>query len=251
VSSMAHVLIGYNDVRRIRAEDLARQREKLTVVNRLVRHNIRNQTQVITGYSGQLFEGLDDPVQRGIAENIGQAAGDLSMLHDRLQEFQLAVDEAAPSEPVVIEDVVTDVVDTYRDQYPDGTFETDVPAGLTIDADEQLRTALDHLVENAVEHGSTNSDSQARQNAVEDGIFVRVTAADRRGLVTLSVSDRGSGIPDEERAVVTGEREQSQLEHASGLGLWVVRAIVEQYGGEMSIESTDRGTTVTLSFEAP
>jgi len=253
VSSVAHVLIGYNDVRRIRAEDLARQREKLSVVNRLVRHNVRNQTQILTGYSGQLREEADDPITAGIAEKIGEAAGNLSTLHERLQEFQHALDEAAPTERVAVDEVVDDVVDAYRDRYPGGTFETDVPAGLTVDADEQLRTALDHLVENAVEHGSTSPDSQARQDAVEhgnEGVFVRVTATDRRGLVTLAVEDRGPGIPEKERAVVVGEREQSQLEHASGLGLWVVRAVVEQYDGEMAIESTDRGTTVTLSFEA-
>jgi signal transduction histidine kinase len=237
VSSVAHVLIGYNDVRRIRAEDLARQREKLSVVNRLVRHNVRNQTQILTGYSGQLREEADDPITAGIAEKIGEAAGNLSTLHERLQEFQHALDEAAPTERVAVDEVVDDVVDAYRDRYPGGTFETDVPAGLTVDADEQLRTALDHLVENAVEHGN-------------EGVFVRVTATDRRGLVTLAVEDRGPGIPEKERAVVVGEREQSQLEHASGLGLWVVRAVVEQYDGEMAIESTDRGTTVTLSFEA-
>jgi len=237
VSSVAHVLIGYNDVRRIRAEDLARQREKLSVVNRLVRHNVRNQTQILTGYSGQLREEADDPITAGIAEKIGEVAGNLSTLHERLQEFQHALDEAAPTERVAVDEVVDDVVDAYRDRYPGGTFETDVPAGLTVDADEQLRTALDHLVENAVEHGN-------------EGVFVRVTATDRRGLVTLAVEDRGPGIPEKERAVVVGEREQSQLEHASGLGLWVVRAVVEQYDGEMAIESTDRGTTVTLSFEA-
>jgi signal transduction histidine kinase len=237
VSSVAHVLIGYNDVRRIRAEDLARQREKLSVVNRLVQHNVRNQTQILTGYSGQLREEADDPITAGIAEKIGEAAGNLSTLHERLQEFQHALDEAAPTERVAVDEVVDDVVDAYRDRYPGGTFETDVPAGLTVDADEQLRTALDHLVENAVEHGN-------------EGVFVRVTATDRRGLVTLAVEDRGPGIPEKERAVVVGEREQSQLEHASGLGLWVVRAVVEQYDGEMAIESTDRGTTVTLSFEA-
>ena len=56
--------------------------------------------------------------------------------------------------------------------------------------------------------------------------------------------------PDVEREVVTGEREITQLEHGSGLGFRVVRAVVDTCGGDLETEPDD-GATVTLRLPRP
>jgi len=235
VSSVAHVLIGYNDVRRIRAEELARQRRTLAVVNRLTRHNLRNDTQVLTASASQLAAELDDPDHRALAERIRDGALDMASINEELEQIQDAIDGESPDESVELADAVASVLADYREAHPDGTFEADVP-DVAVRMDHRLETALDHLVENAVEHGS------------EGDPFVRVTATVEGDAVSVSVRDRGPGVPEAETAVLTGEREISQLDHASGLGLWVVKTIADTCGGDLSFDRSDEGGVVSLSL---
>ncbi|ELZ20561.1 histidine kinase [Halosimplex carlsbadense 2-9-1] len=252
VSSVAHLLIGYNDVRRIRAEELARQRRTLAVVNRLTRHNLRNRTQILTGHAAMLAEELDDD-QRAAAETIRATAGELADVDGELAAIQTALNGDAPTDTVDLADLTEDVIAPYRDRYPDGEFAVDVPEGLAVHGDDQLVTALDHLVENAVEHGSTSSRPGA-DDAVEHGSsgdpYVRVSAETDGGLVTVDVTDRGPGVPDDEVAVLTERREISQLEHGSGLGLWVVKTVAERYGGDLAVENDEDGATVSVGVPA-
>jgi len=237
VSSVAHLLIGYNDVRRIRAEELARQRRTLAVVNRLTRHNLRNRTQILTGHAAMLAEELDDD-QRSAAETIRDTASELADVDGELAAIQTAINGDRPTGTVDLADLVEDVFAAYRDRHPDGEFVVDVPDGLAVHADEQLRTSLDHLVENAVEHGSDGDP------------YVRVSAETDGDLVTVDVTDRGPGVPDDEVAVLTERREISQLEHGSGLGLWVVKTVAERYGGDLSVENGEDGATVSVGVPA-
>jgi len=63
------------------------------------------------------------------------------------------------------------------------------------------------------------------------------------------VADDGTGIPADEREVLLGEREISQLHDNGGLGLWLVGWIANRYDGEFDIGSGD-GTTVVLRFDS-
>ena len=238
VSSVAHVLIGYNDVRRIRAQELAQQRRTLAVVNRLTRHNLRNRTQVLTGHASLLVDGAEDDGTREAAETVQRVADDLADVHGELAVIQDALNDEAPEGSVDLRSVIEDVLAPYRETYPEGTFEVDVPAGTAVRGDDQLTTALDHLVENAVEHGS------------EGDPAVTVTAERDGDGVTVSVRDRGAGMADHEVDVLTERSEISQLEHGSGLGLWVVKTVADRYGSDFDIDTGESGTTVRLDLQA-
>lgn len=234
VSAVAHVLIGVNDVRRIRAGELAREREKLAVLNRLTRHNLRNDTQVIVGLADVLADRIEDEDLAEIARKLRGNAEGLAGLNDTLKDYQEAVEHDPGTESVVALDALVERV--VAEAEDGATVEVDVPDGLAVRADDHLETALSHLVENSLEYA---------------GDEPRITVSARRdgGGVVLSVADDGPGIPDVEREVVLGERDITQLEHGTGLGLWTVRAITESYGGEMAIRSED-GAIVALRLPA-
>ncbi|RXK49450.1 sensor histidine kinase [Halorientalis pallida] len=234
VSAVAHVLIGVNDVRRIRAGELAKEREKLAVLNRLTRHNLRNDTQVIIGLADVLAEKIEDEALAEIARSLRGNAEGLAGLNDTLKEYQEAVEHTPRTESVVaLDDLAERVV---AEAGADGTVEIDVPEGLSVRADDHLETALAHLVENSFEYAGAEP-------------RVRVTARRDGDVVVCTVTDDGPGIPDVEREVVLGERDITQLEHGTGLGLWTVRAITESYGGEVAIRSDD-GAAVDLRLPA-
>ncbi|WP_235271512.1 sensor histidine kinase KdpD [Halorubrum saccharovorum] len=112
-------------------------------------------------------------------------------------------------------------------------------------ADERLATAVEELATNAPEHGASR---------------VELSAREIDGDVEITVVDDGPGIHESEIRVITGRDPETQLEHGSGLGLWIVRATADAFDGWLSIETTraddegasdgDTGTTVTMGIPA-
>jgi sensor histidine kinase regulating citrate/malate metabolism len=58
------------------------------------------------------------------------------------------------------------------------------------------------------------------------------------------------GVRESEIAVLE-EKQESKLQHGSGVGLWLVRWIAERSGGELSIAQTDEGSWVALRLPTP
>lgn len=235
VSAVAHILIGITDVRRIRVGELARERRKLAVLNRIVRHNLRNDAQVLLGNSEVLVSDLDDDRLGPLADAIATKATALASMNEKLGNFQAAIDHDPDDERAVeIRETVEEVVADLTAVHSEATVETDLPDAITVRADDKLADAIRESVENAIVHG---------------GESVRVTAARTDGHVEISVRDDGPGIPDHEIAPLAEGAEITQLEHGTGVGLWVVRSVVDAYDGSLRFD-TDDGTTVTIRLPA-
>lgn len=242
VSAFAHVLIGFNDVRRIRAEELATEREKLAVSNRLVRHNLRHEAQLLHGVAAQLqsqaaeedgSDASDGPAPA--SETVDAVAAEIGEMHDAVQSIQRFVEREPAMEPRRLTDVLEAATAEVRERFPDATFEVDV-GDHAVRAGEELDGAIAELLENAIEHGEPP---------------VRVTAERDGREVVLSIADDGDGIPEDERRVVLGETEPDQLEHGSGMGLWLARWTVEYYDGTFDIEApADGGTRAICRLRA-
>lgn len=101
----------------------------------------------------------------------------------------------------------------------------------------RLRQALDNLVANALVHAPSGDE-------------IVVGAALDDGRVLLSVSDRGEGIPPDQRSRIfePGIR-LDDTRSGSGLGLAITKAIAEAHGGTLSVESEPgRGSTFTIAL---
>jgi signal transduction histidine kinase len=136
-------------------------------------------------------------------------------------------------EPLDLGVVVDEAVASHVLQGSDVTLERDDE--LVVDGDPvRLRQALDNLVANALAHGAAD---------------VRVCATKADGVVRLSVSDAGPGIPpgEEARIFEPGVRLAHET-RGSGIGLALTRAIVEAHGGTVSVESpSGGGATFTIA----
>ncbi|WP_340101867.1 HAMP domain-containing sensor histidine kinase [Salinibaculum salinum] len=232
VSAVAHILIGFNDVRRIRAGELAREREKLAVLNRLARHNLRNQAQILTSAGELVAEHTADETGRAAAERVQNGAARIATINTKLKRFQDVTERDAPLSSLDAARVLESAVAPYREVHPDIDIAVEASDGLAVEASEDLEIALDELLENAFEHG----------DAAATGVTISATADGNQ--VELTVSDGGPGIPDHEWQAVSGETTQTQLEHASGLGLWVVKAVVERVDGDF--RRSDGGITMSV-----
>jgi PAS domain S-box-containing protein len=118
---------------------------------------------------------------------------------------------------------------------------TDVPATLTLDADpHRLRQVIDELLSNAIRYSPDGGDIHLRVHDPDDGV------------VKLTVTDTGLGIPAHERDQMfdrfhrAADTRHSALKGA-GLGLTLVRILVEAHNGTVTIDPDHRpGTRIVV-----
>lgn len=107
------------------------------------------------------------------------------------------------------------------------------------------RFVLDQVIANALKYGSQGG---------KPGQRLRFQLARHDGVTTLSIADEGPGIPPEDLprvfdAFFTGQNGR-RFANATGIGLFLVRQVVDKLGHRISMQSeVGRGTTVTLSYD--
>ena len=146
--------------------------------------------------------------------------------------------------PTDIRDVVADTLKMFEVRMKQSDFVINFKASPTnlpqvsIDADAMTQ-AMVNLLDNAVKYSGS-----ARE--------IEVRLAQKNNWVTISVTDRGIGIPDEDRDRIFERfhRVSTGLVHdvrGSGLGLSIVKHIVEAHRGKVTVESApNRGSTFTI-----
>jgi PAS domain S-box-containing protein len=220
--TVTHYLGFQEDVtERKRTERVAR------VLNRVLRHNLRNDANAVLGWNdvrrdGQATEEATDRI-REVAEGLVEL-GEQAREIDRVARLDRMPERVDPST------LASDVVDAARDTWPAATVEWRVDTDRDICAGQEVERAVAELVENALKH-----------NPAADG-RVEIRVVDEGEWVVLTVSDDGPGIDGMETEVIEGGVE-TELEHGSGLGLWLVNWIVTRYGGGFRIAARETGGT--------
>ncbi|MFB6184763.1 MAG: histidine kinase N-terminal 7TM domain-containing protein [Haloarculaceae archaeon] len=211
-----------------------RQREqRLDVMYRLLRHNLRNEMNVIRGNTELLERELDD-AHRQRLERIESTVDALVARSDKIGRLSRALDEHDEPTRLNLSVHLRDVAETVRLRFPGATVELDLPDALPVVAEPSVTLAFEELLTNGVQHDES------------DDPTVRVTAAETDDRVRVCVADDGPGIDDHERLAIVEERE-TPLQHSSGVGLWLVNWIVGNLGGTIDFE-VDGGTTAVVEL---
>jgi signal transduction histidine kinase len=229
------VTVGYT-VLFLDITDEREREQRLEVLTRVMRHNLRNKLTAVMGYATTIEAETDDERIEEFAERIVHSGTELTEIGEKARAF----DQLQQSEPnysrVSVERVLDAVTADIADQFPGATIEAEVDRefGIHTDADH-LTLALENVIENAIEHARTPNPT------------VRIDVAlDDRETLRIDVHDEGPGIPDAEVDVLASGSE-SRLDHGSGIGLWIVEWSLRRIGGSVSFDRSAEGTTVRLS----
>ncbi|MFC7077080.1 histidine kinase N-terminal 7TM domain-containing protein [Haloarcula halophila] len=232
-----------------------RQREqRLDVLNRLLRHNIRNEMNVVRGNADLLADRVTDDEQ----DRIERIRDTVDTVVDRSNKIG-RVSEALEDEsvrPVRLASVLAPLIEDARETYPAADISLSCDEDIWVSAGPSLSLAFEELVDNAVEHGRSPerdaTDGPTAAGRADGGasvnVDVDVTYRAEPPRVLVTVADDGPGIAAHEREVIQAG-EETPLQHGSGVGLWLVAWVVRNVGGTLSFEGGP-GTTVAVGLPA-
>ncbi|WP_394335713.1 PAS domain S-box protein [Natronolimnobius baerhuensis] len=215
---------------------LKKREQHLQVLHRLLRHNLRNDLTAIGGFAETLERELEGK-QLEYAAEIVATVEELSELNETAKKLaDAALESEFDQEPVQLWPVLATVVERLQDEYPHSQIVLPEPVHLQVAADERLATVFQEVLENAIEHTET----------AEPVVELEI---DDTTPVSIHITDNGPGIPETEQTGVFNEQPVTQLDHGSGLGLWLVELILDDYDGTLSYtDSPGHGARVTISL---
>lgn len=219
----------YSDITEKRRRD-----RHLDVLQRVLRHNLRNDLNLVLGMAETVINDAESDEVRAAGETIERTATDLVRLSEEAKLLKQVLEEPTTMRTVALDPLIGDLVGEYRNRWEHAEIVYRSPdAPVSVVANDRLETVVRQLIDNAVRH---NQSATPRVTVATD--VVDETA------VELSVADNGPGIPTAEQDIILGTAEITPLTHGSGLGLWLVKWIAETYDTKLSIETPDDGGSV-------
>ena len=217
------------DVSRRKAYEqrIREQRDDLETLNEVLRHDIRNDLQLIQGAAETLNEHVDEEGREFLATvresadnavSLTESAGDLA-------EVMLQSDGEIGS--VSLDRILSEQIDALRATSPEAAVTVDDVPQVDVRAGELLASVFKNLLTNAVQHNHT-AEPRIRIWAEQDDEHVRV-----------HVADNGPGVRDELKDEIFGKGEKGLESPGTGIGLYLVRTLVESYGGSVRVEDNE------------
>jgi PAS domain S-box-containing protein len=211
--------------RKLRERKLEEQRDDLEILNQVVRHDMRNDLQLVGTYAELLEEHVDEAGRehlRTLRESAANAV-DLTTTARELSEVMLRPEEETQRVP--LGRTLRSQTQEVRSAHPDASveFEDDLPETDVV-GDDMLDSVFRNLLKNAIQHNDAASPE------------ILISAAERVGSVEIRIADNGPGVPDSQKEGIFGRGEKGLESGGTGLGLYLVRSLVDGYGGDVWVE---------------
>ncbi len=200
----------------------------------IMAHDINNLNQVGLGYLELLLnnEALDEKQRKYASKSLESVRGSIKLIENvnllkhikgktKLTEIDLnkviieAIDESSTS--------LHKKVDINYSPKP----------GLNVYADSMIKEIPVNLIGNSIKYSG---------ETVEIRITVEEITSNGREFYKICVEDNGDGVPDEKKQTIFQRFERgTKKAHGKGLGLYIVKMLVEKYGGEIWVEDREKG----------
>jgi len=209
----------------------ARTEEMRNALLSAVSHDLRTPLAVITGAATTLRDDEDRLPRAARRELLSQIVDDARRLERVLANLlQLTRVESGlvPSRELIpVEELIGAALTRMEGAIGSWKVDLDVPSELVVPVDPVLfEQVLINLIDNALKHGAPPLELRARRDAAT---------------VVLDVVDHGRGVPPELGSTLFDKFVRASNAPGAGLGLAVVRAIVEAHGGRARVENAPPG----------
>jgi PAS domain S-box-containing protein len=210
-------------------ERLERQNDQLEVLNRVVRHDIRNDMTVLLSHAEFLADHVDES-GREYLDTLVEHGEHVVELTDTVRGLMSSMLDDDPGEPgaVRLAAVLEDEIESLSDGYEAATFrvEGSVP-NVRVAGNEMLSSVFRNLLNNAVQHNDAETPA------------ITVSATADPDSVEVRIADNGSGVPEDRKDEIFGKGERGIDSPGTGLGLYLVHTFVDQFGGDVWVTDAE------------
>ena len=210
-------------------QQIEEQRDNLDILNQVLRHDIRNDLQLILAYTKMVADIIDDEEAETHLQTVhenAEHAVDLTKVAREMAAVMLSAEQEL--EPISISSVVQSEIEQVREAYPDANIISAAEVQqVSVRANEMLGSVFRNLLKNAMQHNDKPVPT------------VAVSSKTENGNIRIRVADNGPGISDALREEIFGKGEKGLDSEGTGIGLYLVRSLVESYGGGVWIEDQE------------
>lgn len=208
---------------------LEEKTEQLEALNRVIRHDIRNDMAVILGWTEALQPHVTEDGQDAL-DRVLQKSHHVIDLTDITRDFvdSLSGGELAEVKPVPLGVILESELEALRESHADVNVR--VPDGLpevSVRGNEMLSSVFRNLFENAVRHNN--------EEMPEITVFYEADAE----RIQLRIADNGPGVPDSQKETIFGKGEKGLESPGTGIGLYLVHTLTRQFGGQVWVEDNE------------
>jgi signal transduction histidine kinase len=208
---------------------LEQKTEQLEALNRVVRHDIRNDMAVILGWAEILEDHVDED-GRDALDRVLQKSRHVVQFTEVARDFveSLSEDGTAELREVELQPLVDAELATVRNSFPNAQFRVSGElCDVSVHANEMLSSVFRNIIENAVRHNDKETPE------------ITVSCEVDSGTVRYRIADNGPGIPDNQKEHIFGKGEKGLDSPGSGIGLYLVHLLTDKFRGEVWVEDND------------
>ncbi|RJX48314.1 sensor histidine kinase [Halonotius pteroides] len=208
-------------------EELRRKKEELTFINRIVSHDIKNDVNVISGWAGVLTDHTD-PTAIEMVERIKNTSDHIAELAQIAKDFVDSIEGTTDVdlEAIDLGDTVDTEVSKLRSKHDTVSITVD-DIDAVVRANELLSSVIANVLTNAIRHNDTGNTE------------IEITADRTATAIVVRIADNGPGVPDSEKEAVFEKGRKGADSPGSGIGLYLVSKLVDQYNGRIWVEDTE------------
>lgn len=219
-----------------RNREIAELNKRLSISNRALRHNLRNELNIIIGMTDVLEESVDDSRQSEF-KTLKRHEIQLLRLSDKSRDLRTiwTTDDLVPIE---LRKEISEAIQQATECGLLGECQVtlNIQDDCTVTAHPKLNLAIEEAIKNAYQH---NRDAE---------LSITVSVRKHGEYGRIEIADTGFGIPESEREVLESPVETS-LQHGMGLGLWLINSVVTQSKGSLSFTDNEpTGAIVILDL---
>ncbi len=193
-------------------EEITLGRERLTMLNKIIRHDLSNDFIVIQS-AVNIFKKSSDA--KMIDEIESRVIKSLKTI-DNYRKYEAFINSNTDLDEIEICDKIKNIIIDFP------KIKFSVEGECILFADEALDTVFANLISNSIKHGKASQ--------------IDITISSKENLCEIRFMDNGMGIPDEIKNKIFDEGFYHGKSGHTGIGLHIVRKTIERYGGHIYVE---------------
>jgi signal transduction histidine kinase len=218
---------------------LQEEHEQLALLNRMLRHDIRNEMQLILGWTESLGSHIDGDGEEMLNQALtsGRHVVELTDVAKNILDAILEREDIS-LEPIELGTLLETVIEARRETFDQATIRMEgQPPAVTIEANEMLSAIFRNLINNAVQHNNADEPRVTISSQIDDES------------VRIRIADNGPGISDDQRDQIFDSDQKGLGSQGTGMGLYLIANLVDMYDGSVWIEDNEpRGAVFVVEL---